>query len=531
MITVNRALKSDRLLRATTGLSASEFNEPLNTPFVLRNSREKMKSKNEKIALVVLTAILVISAFSVILTPVGAQPVEVWNVTWPGLGTAVATIEDSVYLAGVNTNWTDAFLNKYDKDGNLLWNSTWEMFSPEVGGSNVVAATAAGDSVYLAGACAFSNVTDFDAFLNKYDSDGNLLWNITCGGTGATIAYATAATEDCVFLAGETAPSNVSDFDAFLNKYDSDGNLLWNITWGGTAGTYSALAVATSGDSVYIAGRAPGKEFLNRYNSTDGNLIWNITWGGFLEAATATGGSAVYLAGDSGLDTVGAFLNKYNSIDGNLLWNITWGGIYTSGLATATSGDSVYLAGQNVSRDFDFCNAFLNKYNGTDGRLIWNITWGKTGWVTGRAIATTGDNVVYLAGSKTNESVPPTAANESDAFLVKFSEPTPPTPTPTPTVTPTPSEKVPEGCKTLWYFDEQSVKCQQDEFCGLYMYKGLRTFETEEECKAALEKYLREKKEETPTPSPTPTPPGFEAGFAIAGLLTVAYLVLRRRRK
>ena len=138
--------------------------------------------------------------------------------------------------------------------------------------------------------------------------------------------------------------------------------------------------------------------------------------------------------------------------------------------------------------------------------------------------------MVYLAGSKTNESYAPIFANESDAFLVKFSEPTPPTPTPTPTVTPTPSEKVTGECKTLWYFDEQSVKCQQDEFCGVYMYKGLRTFEAEEECKAALEKYLREEQEETLTPSPTQTPPGFDAGFAIAGLLAVAYLVLRRRR-
>ncbi|RJS84013.1 PGF-CTERM sorting domain-containing protein, partial [Methanophagales archaeon] len=34
----------------------------------------------------------------------------------------------------------------------------------------------------------------------------------------------------------------------------------------------------------------------------------------------------------------------------------------------------------------------------------------------------------------------------------------------------------------------------------------------------------------SPTPSPTPTPPGFEAVFAIAGLLAVAYLVLRKKR-
>ena len=34
----------------------------------------------------------------------------------------------------------------------------------------------------------------------------------------------------------------------------------------------------------------------------------------------------------------------------------------------------------------------------------------------------------------------------------------------------------------------------------------------------------------TPTPTSSPTPPGFEAVFAIAGLLTIAYLVLRRRK-
>jgi PGF-CTERM protein len=33
----------------------------------------------------------------------------------------------------------------------------------------------------------------------------------------------------------------------------------------------------------------------------------------------------------------------------------------------------------------------------------------------------------------------------------------------------------------------------------------------------------------TPTPEPTPKPPGFEAIFAIAGLLAVAYLVHRRK--
>ena len=43
-------------------------------------------------------------------------------------------------------------------------------------------------------------------------------------------------------------------------------------------------------------------------------------------------------------------------------------------------------------------------------------------------------------------------------------------------------------CKNLWWFDNEHKYCQQKEFCGLYMYLGLRTFETKEECETGLQK-------------------------------------------
>ncbi len=39
---------------------------------------------------------------------------------------------------------------------------------------------------------------------------------------------------------------------------------------------------------------------------------------------------------------------------------------------------------------------------------------------------------------------------------------------------------VPE-CKNLYWFDNSSTECGYKEFCGTYMYYGLRTFETKEE--------------------------------------------------
>jgi len=43
-------------------------------------------------------------------------------------------------------------------------------------------------------------------------------------------------------------------------------------------------------------------------------------------------------------------------------------------------------------------------------------------------------------------------------------------------------------CKTLYWFDDTTRTCDEPkEFCGTYMYSGLRTFETKEECLAALQ--------------------------------------------
>ena len=379
-----------------------------------------MKSMIGKVGLVVLTAILVSSVFAASGTAVSAQPVEVWNVTWGGSGgyegRAVATAGDYVYLAG-DIDDCYAFLNKYDRDGNLLWNVTWAMFPSCIDwGSNVVAMTATGDSIYMAGMTASSNNSDSDAFLNRYDTDGNLLWNITYGGSGSFVGYATAATDDSVYLAGEIL-SNGSDYAAFLNRYDINGNLLWNITYGGS-GCYAASDVAASGDHVYVAGRGGHKSFLNKYD-TDGNFIWNTTSPGVMPTGIAAGDHVVYSTGTD----FDVSLNKYSSTDGSLIWNITDSRV-SCGSATAATEDSVYLAGTNISSDFDFSNASLTKYNSTDGSLIWNTTWGKAGWVKGLAVAAT-NGCVYLAGTTANSS----GANGS-AFIVKYSDPTP-------TVTPT----------------------------------------------------------------------------------------------
>jgi hypothetical protein len=42
------------------------------------------------------------------------------------------------------------------------------------------------------------------------------------------------------------------------------------------------------------------------------------------------------------------------------------------------------------------------------------------------------------------------------------------------------------NCKNLWFFDNNQRTCQQKNFCGVYMYLGLYTFETKEACEKSL---------------------------------------------
>jgi hypothetical protein len=42
------------------------------------------------------------------------------------------------------------------------------------------------------------------------------------------------------------------------------------------------------------------------------------------------------------------------------------------------------------------------------------------------------------------------------------------------------------NCNTLWWFDNNATVCAQKQFCGSYAYYGLRTFQTESLCLAAL---------------------------------------------
>lgn len=46
-------------------------------------------------------------------------------------------------------------------------------------------------------------------------------------------------------------------------------------------------------------------------------------------------------------------------------------------------------------------------------------------------------------------------------------------------------------CKNLWWFDKNNTTCQQKQFCGMYMYESLETFNEKTQCEERIREKLK----------------------------------------
>ncbi len=198
-------------------------------------------------------------------------------------------------------------LHAYDLDGNAVWNKTLV---------NVASSTiyAGSRGLYVAGSGPGS--PDTQAFVSKYDPNGTLSWTqrfdepgftCSCGPTGLL------GDSSGIYVSGSTASefpghSLTSGSDAFVRKYDLNGNLLWTMQ-SGTPDLSHAVRTLISMDppGIYLLITTNGtREFVMRYNS-NGNYVWYAALeegvGSFPPATISATNSIVYVGGathDSG---------------------------------------------------------------------------------------------------------------------------------------------------------------------------------------------------------------------------------------
>ena len=213
----------------------------------------------------------------------------IWTRTWGGPwyddGRTVATdSQGNVYDTGMFQDTTDfdpgpgtdihtsaggidVFINKFDTLGNHVRTRTWGGTGDDCGESIYIDGS---DNLFVGGY--FSNVVDFnpegsadirtsaggmDPFISKLDTSGNHIWSRTWGGPGDDQGCGDIVdTSGNVYLVGRFQDSfdfdpgtgtdvhtSAGGFDAFMSKFDTNGNYLWGKSWGGSAGDEIAVDV------------------------------------------------------------------------------------------------------------------------------------------------------------------------------------------------------------------------------------------------------------------------------------------------
>jgi hypothetical protein len=263
---------------------------------------------------------------------------------------------DGVLGSAQLTTTQDVFTAKYSKTGNVYWVSKMSSIGVDSGvgvatdptGNVYVNGTYTGPlTIYNSTGSAFSNILPqvggSDAFLVKYNTNGNVIWAAYQASTGTdggscigtdpsgnvyTVGYYTGTMN--IYSSSNVSFSNTfaqinANQCVFLAKYSPNGQVLWGARSGTSTGasTMSRLFVESSGN-VYVTGSGINGSYT-LYNSNT---------------------SSAFQIGGSGASTNG-YAFKYDP-NGNAKWlmYVTNGGNNNS--SQAITGDNlgnVYISG------------------------------------------------------------------------------------------------------------------------------------------------------------------------------------------
>ncbi|MBN2153154.1 MAG: hypothetical protein JW839_17000 [Candidatus Lokiarchaeota archaeon] len=303
----------------------------------------------------------------------------------------------------------------------LGWNRTWGISSDDTGHG----VWCDGNDTYTCGHAYFSASSTYDLFLVKWDSDGNQVWNRTWGGASTSdLCFGIWGDGVNIYTCGCTKTYGSGDLDILLIKWDLSGNVLWYRTWGGTGndGSYGLWGDGAGGIYVggytYSSGASSNDLALVKWD-TSGNLQWSRTWGG----ASVDSGfsvwcdvSGVYACGRTasyGMGSTDLMLVKWDAT-GNQLWNRTWGGTgVDQGWTVRGDGTSIYTCGNAHDASTNSWDMLLVKWDAS-GNQLWNRTWGGTAEEEAHALWVNG-STVYVSGCTMGSG-----AGMRDVVIVKW---------------------------------------------------------------------------------------------------------------
>lgn len=275
-----------------------------------------------------------------------------------------------------------------------------------------------------------------DAFVAKLNANSGVRqWNVFLGTDGDDQGYAITADASGVFVTGYRTVSGAGS-EILVARLNSSGGTTWSASYGAATVDVGYAIVTNASETVYVAGMsdAPWKDDpVNDYTGgldavvaalaiSDGSLQWYTYLGSssadFAAGIDVDGSGNIYLAGASG-DTWGAPVNDFTdgldayaaSLDdeGNLRWNTFIGSSDTDqgfAISVGNLGDVVYVTGYSdatwgspIFPYYGDDDAFVARFDGSDGEREWNLFLGSEDDDVARGIALDASGWIYLAGS------------------------------------------------------------------------------------------------------------------------------------
>lgn len=167
-------------------------------------------------------------------------------------------------LGGKNAGLYDVWITKHDNNGQLQW--TRQFGTQDYEFPKAIDTDSQGN-VYITGwtlgDLGGKNAGSDDAWLAKYDSNGNQLWIKQFGTSGDDASLSMKVDGDCnIFLAGyinnDLGEKNAGVDDAWVAKYDSNGNQLWSQQFGTSKFDAATNVTSDNVGNVYVTGITDG---------------------------------------------------------------------------------------------------------------------------------------------------------------------------------------------------------------------------------------------------------------------------------
>lgn len=319
--------------------------------------------------------------------------------------------------------------------------------------------------------CSSDDGDPIDADLSDAEGfTGEVEWIRNYGGSGSEQAQSIIQTSDGGFavlgftnsMDGELAGKSMAVNDYWLLKFDTEANLEWHKTYGGSKDDRGQAVVQTSDGGYAVVGYSQSSDgdasenqgfhdhWILKLTAT-GDIQWEKSFGfaghdhAYDLVQTADGGfffsgflDIVASGGAGGSDKgnflanhgVGEFWGTKIDAQGNLEWRKFFGGTNNDrayGLVTSSDGGYI-MTGFSESDDTDISNTkgsydFWVVKVDSGGTLVWERSFGGSGIDVSYDIEKTSDNAYVVVGHSfsTDQDIG-SNHGESDIWLIKISE-------------------------------------------------------------------------------------------------------------